>query len=426
MSSHTNFTLENQPDPEEVIEMASHATAIFNPIPRESMMIDGFDVYLKPISLDPIKGDIEFIMEKDEMHYTSPNIYVYCKFKITNNGTDLTADEDVAPINLFGQSFFQSCHLMANDTRVTENTSDSLGYKNYIEAIVSHGYDSRKSSLQSAMYYRDTDGKFDVTIKSGGNDGYNKRQKLVATSNECEFIAKVGLDILTIDRFLPPGVKLGFRFTRNDPTFYLLTKKVGTNAIPNYRGEVLDIHLIIRKIRLRDDILLKHKKMFANGGVAQYPYTKSVIKRRVIPKSNLSDYWISAFTGPIPQIILIALVETSAETGNIEANPFHFKHFNLTHLCTKIDGVMHPTGGYNVDIEKGLYWKMLRNFYDNLGHTNNSGCVIDYENFKDGYFFPCFNYNPDKQGSLLKKSGSVDIELKFKTALSSSITILAL
>ena len=429
-------------EPLELSEMAVSTTNLFGKVQRETAMDEGHDCVIQPLRLDDT-GDIEFICERDELYHIDPKIHMYCKFRIIEgNGKLLKTDADVSLVNSFGTSLFQSCDLTANDERVTENTSECMAYKNYIEQIASANFDSRSSSLQTGMFYQSgTDDLNSWTAE--GNTGYDLRKALIAKSNPCEFVSRVGLDVLTAERLFPPRVKLGFRFTRSDPKFYILAKKLddteakaaydnnGTAVaaaafkFPEYRAEIMNMHLIIRKIKLDNSLIKQHQTLFQRRP-AQYPYCRTVIKKHTIPKDSNASYWQSVFVGKLPQQLIIGLVKSDAEMGAYDLNPFYFDHFQMTHASAKIDGVMCPTGGFTTDFPGGLYMKMLRDFYDNVGHNQGSGCIVNYKIFAKGYCLPTWNFNPDKGMSIFNRNGSIDIHLEFKVALTENVTILAL
>ena len=425
MVANSSFTLAEQPSPVDVVEMASHLTNIFATVPREVAMIDGYDTLLKPINCDPVIGDIEFTLEQDSMHYIHPKIQMYCKFKITNNGVALAENEEVSLVNQFGTSFFQSCEMRANDMRVTENTSECMHYKNYIETLASNGYDSRMCGLKNSMFYQDTPGFMDTMTSA--NKGYEARKALIALSRECEFIAPVGLDVLSTDKLFPTRVKFGFRFTRAKPEFYILSPKpAGTAVQKQYRAEILDCYLIIRKIRPSESIIKQHQAMFSQGLSAQYPYCRTVLKRATISKSERNLDWHSAFTGKLPQQIVVVLVDTKAETGHFNMNPFNFQHFGITHASTNINGTMYPSGGYTLDIDNGLYLRVVHELFGNVGQTDNSGIIVTRESFAKGHCLLTWNYNPDKTGSLWDRDGAIDINLAFKSTVDTSVSVLCL
>jgi hypothetical protein len=143
--------------------------------------------------------------------------YLYGKFKVLNDGKVMHEKDDVALVNFFGMTLFKSCELRANDARISENTSECMSHKNYIEMIASVGADYRNSRAQTSIFHADTGGgPSDMSIN---NTGYVKRKKLIAGSKECEFVSPTGLDVFTTPKYLPPRSKLGFTFHRNSAKF---------------------------------------------------------------------------------------------------------------------------------------------------------------------------------------------------------------
>ena len=160
-------------------------------------------------------------------------------------------EDNVALVNFFGMTLFKSCELRANDARISENTSECMSHKNYIEMIASVGADYRNSRAQTSIFHADTGGgPSDMSIN---NTGYVKRKKLIAGSKECEFVSPTGLDVFTTPKYLPPRSKLGFTFHRNSAKFCLMSPALTTTEIAAGRTnkfsiQIVDIQLIIRKV----------------------------------------------------------------------------------------------------------------------------------------------------------------------------------
>jgi hypothetical protein len=427
--ANNTITLAEPAKMSDMKEQANAAGNIFDEIPREPTMIDGFDMKLRPTICDPVTGNVDFVLEQDSVHYISPQIDLYCKFKVTNGGVDLKSTDEVALTNLFGSTFFQSCTMFANDLRITENNSECLHYKNYVEAICSSSADHRMSEMQNRIFYKDTEGQFETMgSANSANKGYVSRKELIAKSKPCEFVCPVGLDLLSTDRLLPTRLKLGWQFARAPAAFYLMAPEpTGTTIMPDYRAEIIECYLMIRKIRLVESVVKEHQRMFAAGYVAQYPFVRTVLKKKAMSKSDMTCDWHSTFTGKLPQIIVVYMVETAAETGTFWKNPYNFQHFGLTHAEANIDGHQYPGGGYIADFTAGkeVYLELVDGLYKNVAAKVDGGIIVNRGNYHKGYALITWNFNPDKTNSIFDRDGAVNINLQFKAALDAGVTIVA-
>ena len=62
-----------------------------------------------------------------------------------------------------------------------------------------------------------------VTPRDSENNGFNKRKDLFANSQWVYFCNNIHIDICTLRKYLPPGVKIELQFHRNMNNFCLLS-----------------------------------------------------------------------------------------------------------------------------------------------------------------------------------------------------------
>lgn len=81
--------------------------------------------------------------------------YLYTKVKITkSDGLALTAEDRVAPVNLFSQALFSQVDVSLNE-RVVSSASNTYPYREYTETLLNFGKDAKKSLLQCDCFYND-------------------------------------------------------------------------------------------------------------------------------------------------------------------------------------------------------------------------------------------------------------------------------
>ena len=102
------------------------------------------------------RGSLEFKITGSESEYIDlANSYFVIKAKITQaDGTDLEADTNVGPVNLFLHSLFSQVDLVLGDTLVTASTN-TYPYRAYLETLLSYGADAKQSQLTAALWYKD-------------------------------------------------------------------------------------------------------------------------------------------------------------------------------------------------------------------------------------------------------------------------------
>jgi len=57
----------------------------------------------------------------------------------------------------------------------------------------------------------------------------------------------------------------------------------------------------------------------------------------------------NAFLGPIPERIFIAMVKNTQFVVSASTHPFHFHHYDMTHLVLYANGVQHPSEKITMD-----------------------------------------------------------------------------
>jgi hypothetical protein len=126
------------------------------------------------------------------------------------------------------------------------------------------------------------------------------------------------------------------------------------------------------------------------------------------------------------------MVDSKAFNGSPTKNPFHFEHFKLIHASIVADARQVPAGGYEPDFEKGLICRE----YVGLLQTLLGGCLktdsigLTKEDFvKNGKTFLGFTLPSAIEGTSdlalpPRQTGYINIRLRFKEALESSVTLI--
>ena len=192
---------------------------------------------------------------------------------------------------------------------------------------------------------------------------------------------------------------------------------------------------------------------FAKGRRAIYPFCRSIIKTKQIPKGAHVAQFDNVFTNVLPTNIMAVMVKSSAYGGSIQENPFLFNHYNVNHINFKVNGEITPPGGLDCvfkgkvkpgaapddatkvaknsqDQEKSLYRNMYRRLFDHTGiNTENTTNGITPELFLNGCTIFPHDYSPDRclgQHEHKPTTGKFDVQFNFDEPLPEGITILVL
>ena len=395
----------------------SRAGDIFEKVPRETGIDHGFDQYVMPHYLGT--QTVTFRLEPDYVHHIEANkTRLYTRFNFTKeDGTAIGAAREVAPVNIFPAAMIKSCELRVNDLVAAGAGQNHLAYKTYLEAMTMYDAGARESHLESdSLFYPDTPGKFETC--GDENIGYKNRAALVNEGGSVEVMFKFNLDAFNVDKPFPPGLKLNLTLTLNDPAWMMMSGE----AAPNYKVNVSEMQLVIRKLKFVPAIASRHEQALAKGAHATYAYKRHVFKKMYLNFGEQTFYWQNAFNGPLPSEVFMFMNENDADLGSYKLNPFHFQEFGLSRVSLTRDGK--EVEVYDVDVAGGRFLKALHALYDNIGIDGyNAGCMIDGRLFQKGCTIFSWNLSPDKRNALFEGHGGMDMHTAFKNPLAKRVCV---
>jgi len=163
--------------------------------------------------------------------------------------------------------------------------------------------------------------------------------------------------------------------------------------------------------------------MLENGNNALYPFKKSEVFS--IALSTQSFVEGNVFLSRILSRIVIGLVPSSAFIGNYTLNPYICKNVDISYLSLTVNNIRIPIKGMNWNFGTLDFILPYYLIFFLLGVNNqNQGLPIDRQKFQKQYTFFVFDVFQESgsDSSLhLDKTGSVRVELKFKTPLTDAV-----
>ena len=198
-----------------------------------------------------------------------------------------------------------------------------------------------------------------------------------------------------------------------------------TAANSDYKINLLDLKLYYQRIRLKDKFPIPRTE--------RYLYTKTELKRFPIPQ-GMTSYSINLHQGgKMPKSVIIAQVKTSAAEGSYSENPFYFHHFDINHLCLKVNGQRVPSEPLrpnfsNDGTANSLVAREYLSMFMNTGlYRIDRGNCVTYEAFSNGLTIFPFDLNVDMCNGYhlhAAKEGSIAIDIGWGTALADPIIVL--
>lgn len=401
---------------------------LFSIPPTQTTIEQGKWVEFFPVTSIADATPIQFHLQSSPEEYTDlSQTLLHLKAKIVNaDGTALTDESSVAPVNLFLHSLFSEVDVMFNDTLITPSTN-TYPYRAMFENLLTYGRDAKLSQLTSSLFYKDTAGYMEINdplASSNTNEGLNKRHEFTKLSKTVDMVGRLHVDASFQDRLIMGGVDIKFKLHRSKNAFSLMS----STPEASYKVKITEASLLVRRVKLSPTTSLLHAKTLETE-TAKYPIRRVVTTSFSIPKGQLSFTRESLVIGQIPKRMVIGCVSNTAYNGSYARNPFNFHHYDLNYIALYANSEQVP-------------WKPLRpqftgsspNYilaYQTLFSGTNSmfhdkGNHITRDDYGKGYALYAFDLTPDLSTDDYfqpKTSGSVRLELTFASPLSETVNV---
>lgn len=381
----------------------SETGPIFINVPPEG------EYYIDPASFE-IHGD--FIIEKWD---SSKSAYV---------ALEEADKEKVAPISMFTTAFWRDIEVYINQQQISLVATTAYPIKAYLETLLSYGRNAAETLLATSHYISPDPGTIEG-VGSSKSANFLTRHDIIAGSKVVRMCDVLHSEISTMDRYLLPGLTLDFRFSTNKSTVFLMHA-----ASDSYRLKFIDCYLKFDRVLLHESVHRNIENHMNKGGRAIYPINRSTVRTKQIPSGEVLARWQNLYSGTLPDDILICMIDSKAFNGAPDKNIFNFQHFNLASISLKVNSQMIPVSPLTCDFEKRDCLKAYKHLFNNLGIKNsNSPCLVTYEKFLSGSTLVPFDLTSDLCSSYHsheKKSGTIELDIRFKETLGTGITLVAI
>ena len=306
---------------------------------------------------------------------------------------------------------------------MVDMSTSTYPFKCYLETLLSYNADAKNTHLETSFFYKEKPGTEAYSKLSQGEGGYKDRSLKVKNEKKLYFSTQIYVDFFNTRRFLPPGVEIKLRFVRNQDSFSIVTESATKYKIKVYPK----LKLIVRKIVPSEELLAKHQSLFKNNS-AKFPFCQSKITTHLVAK-GVEFVDLQLCRGVLPSQILLCMLDHRAYNSNIKINPFHFKNYDLSNVCFKVDGENALLDGFKLDFDSGDYMRLYRNLLDCVAvGSDNAGIHLTMENFKSACCIVAHSRSPDLCNFAHThngKPGTINVSLSFKKTLEESISILS-
>jgi hypothetical protein len=348
-------------------------------------------------------------------NYIDPTkIYLLTEFRIRKEShlgmvmTNLAAGEDVAPIQLIGNTFMKNLRVRVNNRDVF-NSNSLMAYKTYFTHELSYSPTAKMCHLNEAGYYS---GMNDDSLESGA--GHEARKALFAGSRTAQFVAKLDADIFSQPLFLLSHIEIEIEIEPNESKFLL----VSPNGATRYHLEMQACKLYVKKMSLMDGLSLDIARKLEDKP-ARYAVRKSEMKSMFISQGRY-EFSANLFQEQVPRRIILGLVANADYVGHLAKSPFNFQPFDVREISIAANGRQFPQTHYDLAYTQNRYMRAFHDMNEAIGFANTSdGNGITYAQYGKTHCIYVFNLtnSGEDQGGLfdLIKTGSTAVHIRFGT-----------
>ncbi|KAF8790009.1 hypothetical protein HNY73_005097 [Argiope bruennichi] len=361
-----------------------------------------------------------FISGNGDQYLDLAHTILHLQIKVVKkNGGNLATTDQVAPINYILNTLFSELSVFLNDRQVSNQVNFS--YRAFLDALLFSSKSAQEAMLTSALFYKDTSGQFNTMGLNSTNLGFRERQKLAAESKALDLIGPLHMDIASQPRLLPNGVDVRIRLLKHKSEFALMSNS------PDCKIVLQSASLFVRKVNVAPSIIIAQEKALEHGSM-KLPIRRVDVRTFSLANGLQSITISNAFIGPLPYRIICGFVANDALNGNLAKNPFNFSHYSLSYLSISDGNKMYPAKPYNPDFASDSYARSYLSLFTNLNRYHNFQNInINYIEYKNGYALHAIDLTPDfasnESHTSVNESGNISIDLKFKEALSETVSL---
>nr|CAD2186061.1 unnamed protein product [Meloidogyne enterolobii] len=211
--------------------------------------------------------------------------YLFTEFRIRKenaNGqyVNITLDENVAPIQMIGNTFINNMRISINGREIF-NSNSLYAYKTYFSHELSYSLGAKSSHLNASGYY------YDSGVSQEAGPSFNSRKSLFTNSRTAQFISKLDADLFNQPQYLVNHCEVDIEILPND-TKFLLIAPLPIGAQPTRLFfEVVSCKLYVKKLDLMDGLALDIARRL-DVKPARYAIRKTMMKPLFISQEDMS------------------------------------------------------------------------------------------------------------------------------------------
>ncbi len=407
----------------------AHELDLFSVPLTKTSVLEGELHELGPLRAPTNNVTIEFEIDGNTNHYldlSNSFLHVQCKVKESNGDplSETLADIKVTPANNLLHSLFSSLRININGKEIEHEPN--YAYKAYLTTVLNYGRDAKSSHLTAAHWINDEMGEEHTdTLSAEQKTKMTARAKRLKGSKTLDMIGRINSPLFNQVRYLIPGLNLKIELQRNAPEFVLQkTEADGRNFVI----DISKIELLVRKVLVHPSIAVSHNTLLSQGKKVQYPIRHTETRFFSISQGKQSERIHILQNRQEANIIIVGLLNHSAQNGSYVHSPFKFENFGVTSVNLTVNGRNILNNPLQLGFSSDLFARAYFNLHAVCNKTFiNEGNQISLEEFKNSLCLFAFDNTPDLcggEGLHLIRHSTTTLDLSFRTALERTISVI--
>jgi hypothetical protein len=382
-----------------------------------------YHAYYPVFSVKDAGNPVQFLIPgSNNLYINLDSSILYLKNRIMkSDGSTLSSTDLVSPTVNYFRALFSSCEVSMNSTVVSRSAS-LFPYRGHILDTLAHGNAYKTGKLASQIYIDDTK----TNDFSPSNSGFVKRAEYCKNSAVFEVLGKLSESVFDANKFFPPEIDIRITLRRSDPAFCLdgPTDVKAVDVFP-YKIEFEECTLFVRKYTINPLVVAQHHKILNGNGKLHYPLKAYELRNFNISSGTQTLSSENLFRNTLPQYVVVTFLESASLTGNLNKSCYNFTPAGIQSIKLTTDGESTVSRQIDLDVSNKISLLAYNTLFAALSDPEN-GISISRDKYLDGSFFVVLDLIPNQGVYRLQNQqiGQVQLDLKFKDPLTSTITCL--
>ena len=393
-----------------------HELALFHPGVKEKSVHSTSWINYRSVSQISNSSAIEFNVSGTTSDYillSKTRLHLKVRIVKAADGTAIDSTNDVSFVNLAMHSMFRQVDILLNQKLVTSGVGVNYPYKAMIDVLLKYNHDVKDSLLQSEGYHKDAAFLFDELTNPGHTGRKNWSKHGIV-----DFEGPLHCDVAQQEKAILNGVQITVKLFQHDDSFRLFHANGEA-----YQVEIIDAVLKVCNIKVNPSVTVAQNEVLTKTP-AVYPHWRSDIKTFSVAQGSYTFSVDDIFHGVVPARLFVALLSSSAYSGNTTKNRFNFWHYHLTYLELAVDGNSVPTVAFQPQyqddaasagkvVPNGDVHEFVSAFSSQ--YPQAEGNWIKREEFPDGYCIYVFDVKAGIDDNLFSQlqSGHTRLNARF-------------